>query len=88
MKTYLRSAQLSLSADGKKLELVFPNEMIKRRVCEGEGNRKRFEDFLVKTTGKQIPVEYKCLDSGENFNDNHIDLSKVVTMDIDVDDDV
>ena len=62
--------------------------MNKRLISDNKGNRDRLESKLTEITGKVIPVEYKCLDSGENFNDNHIDLSKVVTMDIDVDDDV
>ncbi|MDD2355111.1 MAG: DNA polymerase III subunit gamma/tau [Lachnospiraceae bacterium] len=87
-KSCLKTAELSLSDDGQKLELVFPCEMNKRLISDNKGNRDRLESKLTEITGKVIPVEYKCLDSGENFNDNHIDLSKVVTMDIDVDDDV
>ena len=86
LKPLLRKAKLSLG-DRQQLLIVFENAFYADSFNSNETIRREFENYLASVTGKEIPVEYKCLDNGGKFHDNYVDLQDIVKMDIEVEDD-
>ncbi|WP_130838689.1 DNA polymerase III subunit gamma/tau [Lachnoclostridium sp. Marseille-P6806] len=87
IKGYLHDAHLELGEDGKKLIIRCENFIGCSRFTENEENRSWLENYLASASGRRIDIEYRYLDNGEKFTDNHIDLRDVVAMEIDVDED-
>ncbi|MBR2122167.1 MAG: DNA polymerase III subunit gamma/tau [Lachnospiraceae bacterium] len=86
LKPLLRKAKLSLG-DRQQLLIVFENAFYADSFNSNETIRREFENYLASATGRDIPVEYKCLDNGGKFRDNYVDLQDIVKMDIEVEDD-
>ena len=86
MKPLLRKAKLSLG-DRQQLLIVFENAFYADSFNNNQTIREEFENYLSQMTGKQVPVEYKCLDNGGKFHDNYVDLQDIIRMDIQVEDD-
>ena len=82
LKGYLHDAHLELSADGKRLVICCENFIGCSRFTEDEHNRRKLEEYIAGAVGKAVAIEYRYLDNGEKFTDNHIDLRDIVMMEI------
>lgn len=79
MKICLQKAHPTLTEDGGLL-VVFDEFLGGDYFCgrEGEPQREFFRHYLETKTGKQVPVQYKYLDSGHKFPDNYQDIRDAV----------
>ncbi len=78
----LASASLSLGEDGQLL--VVARDSFLCSYMEEKESREAIDRFLTEQTGKQVRVEYRFLDKGENFRDNYVDLQGLVNMDVEI----
>lgn len=83
MKTYLRGAKLSLGTENQ-LVLVLEDGLAADFFQKEPDNKARLATLLSDTIGSEIELIIKTLDSGSRFEDNYADLSRIIHMDIDV----
>lgn len=79
-KSYLSKARLSLGGGGE-LVLVFDDTMAAGYFGREE-ERKQLEDVIASHIGSQITVIIKENDSTGSFEDTHVDLEKIINMEI------
>ncbi len=80
MKQYLKGAKLSLGAEGRLL-LVLEDDII----AEQLNNPVRKEELLgllADFSGKEIEVSIQTVTSDRDFENNYIDLAKIINIDI------
>lgn len=82
MRIYLKSAKLSLGGDNK-LMVVVEDGMASDYFLQHEENRKQLETLLSDFSGREIEVIWQTVKNRQEFEENYIDLSQVVHMDID-----
>lgn len=84
MRSYLNQAHLSLAGDNK-LMLVFDDDMAYTYVS-GDSNRKAVSEAISRSIGKEVELLIKENQSGRAFEDNYVDLTKVIHMDVEEED--
>ena len=84
MKTYLRGAKLSLGGDNK-LMVVLEDGIASDYFIKEPENKTRLEALVSDTIGKEIFVTVQTLETGRRFEDTYADLSQIIHMDIEVD---
>lgn len=85
MSIYLKNAHLSLGGDNKLMLVV--NDGIAYDSLSNEENHKIIENIISNFIQKEVNVQIQSIDEGRNFEDNYIDLSKVISMEIDYEED-
>ena len=45
-------------------------------------NRKQLEELLAEYSGKEVKVDLKTVENKQEFEQNYVDLSKVIHMEI------
>ena len=83
MRIYLKNAKLSLGGDNK-LMVVVEDGMASDYFLQHEENRKQLEALLSDFSGREIEVTWQTVKSRQEFEDNYVDLSQVVHMDIEI----
>ena len=83
MKTYLKSAYPSLSADGKLLIVV--QDGLPADYFRQEGHREELQKVLSDYAGKEIEIVIQSADGGRNPEDTFPDLTKLVSDNINMD---
>lgn len=81
MKQYLKTARLSLGGDNK-LMVVVEDGLASDYLMKNAGNRKRLEEAISESVGREIEVNVQSMAGERNFEDSYIDLSKIIRMEI------
>lgn len=81
MKQYLRDARLSLGGDSKLL-VVVEDGLSSDYFLRQEGHKELLEQMLADATGKEIDVTVQTVPNRETFEQNYVDLSQLIHMDI------
>lgn len=84
MKMYLKNARLSLGGDNKLMVVL--EDGLAFDYFRGEGheqNKQQLEMLLSDFSGKEVEVTIQAVESAQEFDDNYVDLSKVINMEID-----
>ncbi len=81
MRAYLKSARLSLSEEGNLL-MVLEDGVASDYFTQHPENKSRLEELLADFSGKEIPVVVQTVREQERFEENYVDISKVIQMDI------
>ncbi len=84
MKMYLKNARLSLGGDNRLMVVL--EDGLASDYFKGENheqNKQQLETMLSEFSGKQMEVTIQTVESTQEFEDNYVDLSKVINMDID-----
>ncbi len=81
MRVYLRSAKLSLGNDNK-LIVALEDGVASDYFAQHQENREQLETLLADFTGRQIEVAFQPIKGQQDFEENYVDLTKVVQMEI------
>ena len=84
MKMYLKNARLSLGGDNKLMVVL--EDGLASDYFKGEAheqNKQQLEMLLSDFSSKEIEVTIQTVESSREFEDNYVDLSKVINMEID-----
>ena len=81
MKQYLKDARLSLGGDNRLL-LVVEDGLASDYFLKQEGHKELLEQILSETVGKEIEVMIQTVQGQEAFEQNYVDLTQVIHMDI------
>ena len=87
MKMYLKNARLSLGGDNKLMVVL--EDRLASDYFKGEAheqNKQQLEMLLSDFSSKEIEVTIQTVESSREFEDNYVDLSKVINMEIDEED--
>jgi DNA polymerase-3 subunit gamma/tau len=86
MKQYLKDAHLSLGGDNR-LMVVVEDGLASDYFLKQEGHKEQLQQLLSEAIGKEIDVEVKSVQGQEAFAQNYVDLTQIVHMDIDIEED-
>lgn len=81
MKTFLKSAKLSLGGDNR-LMVVLEDGLASDYFLQHPENKEQLELLLSDFSGKEISVNIQAVSGSREFEDNYVDLSQVINMDI------
>ncbi|MDD6812757.1 MAG: DNA polymerase III subunit gamma/tau [Lachnospiraceae bacterium] len=81
MKQYLKSAKLSLGGDNK-LMIVVEDGLASDYFLKQEGNKQLLEQVISDFAGKEIEVTIQTIRSEQSFEQSYVDLSQVIHMEI------
>lgn len=85
MKQYIKDARLSLSGDNK-LIVVLEDGLHSDYFTQHPQNKEQLELLLSDFAGKEVEITIQTVSAGQKFEENYIDLSKVIHMEIEVED--
>ncbi len=80
MRVYLKNARLSLGGDNNLLVVV--EDGLASDYFEVPEHREQVESIVSEYAGKEISITFQTVKSGREFEDNYVDLSKVINMEI------
>lgn len=83
MKQYIRNAGLSLGGDNK-LMIVVEDGLASDYFLKQEGHKEILEQMISGAIGKEIDVTIQSVPDRDAFVQNYADLSQVIHMDIDI----
>lgn len=81
MKQYLREAHLSLGGDNRLL-VVVEDGLASDYFLKQEGHKELLEQMLSDAVGKEIAVTVQTVAGREAFEQNYVDLSRLIHMEI------
>ena len=81
MKLYLKKARLSLGGDNR-LMVVLEDGLASDYFLKQEGNREELERLLSEFAQKNIEVNFQVSRGDRDFEENHVDLTKIIHMNI------
>ena len=81
MRIYLKSAKLSLGGDNKLL-MVLEDGVASDYFTQHPENKTRLEALLSDFSGKEIEVGIQAVKGQQEFEDNYVDISRLIQMDI------
>lgn len=81
MRIYLKSAKLSLGGDNRLL-MVLEDGMASDYFTQHPDNKARLESLLSDFSGKEIEVGIQAVRGQQEFEENYVDISKLIQMDI------
>ncbi|MDE5825104.1 MAG: DNA polymerase III subunit gamma/tau [Lachnospiraceae bacterium] len=84
LKTHLKNAHLSLGGDNRLLIVV--EDGVAYDYLSDEENRKHVETMISNFLQKEAAVQIQNLAPGRHFEENYVDLTKVINMDIEIED--
>lgn len=85
MKMYLKTAKLSLGGDNR-LMVVVEDGIVSDYFNQHPQNKEQLELLLSDFSGKEVEVTIQTISSRREFEDNYVDLSKVIHMAIEEED--
>lgn len=85
MKTYLKDARLSLGGENK-LMVVVEEGLASDYLMKNPENRELLERAVCEAVQREIQVEIQSIAENQAFEDSYIDLSKMIRMEIEVED--
>lgn len=86
MRIYLKGANLSLGGDNR-LMLVLEDGVSSDYFTQHPGNKEQLEALLSDFAGKEIEVNIQTVKGRKEFEENYVDLSQLVNMDIEEEED-
>ena len=86
MKMYLKTANLSLGGDNN-LMVVVEDGLVSDYFSQNPQNKERLLELLSDFSGKEVGVTIQTVTSKREFEDNYVDLSKIIHMEIEEEDD-
>ena len=86
MKQYLKTAKLSLG-DDNKLMIVLEDGLASDYFLRQEGHKELLEQIVSDVAGKEVEVDIRSIRSEQDYEQDYIDLSRVIHMEIEEDDD-
>ena len=84
LRTYLKQARLSVGNQDQLL-IVMPDEMSASFVG-GEARKQEIKELIEQKIGKMVDIEVRQVETGRVFEDNFVDIEKVIHMDITIED--
>lgn len=84
LKTHLKNARLSLGGDNRLMIVV--EDGLAYDYLTGEENHKHVEDMISNFLQKEVSVQVQSIAQGSQFEDSYVDLSKVINMEIEIED--
>ncbi len=81
MRIYLKEAKLSLGGDNR-LMIVLEDGVASDYFTQHAENKQQLETLLSDFAGKEIEVNIQTVKEQSEFEENYVDLSKLVNMDI------
>ena len=81
MRTYMKSAHLSLGGDNKLL-MVMEDGVASDYFMQHPENKTRLETLLSDFSGKEIEISIQTVRNGSDFEENYVDISKIIQMEI------
>jgi len=87
MKIYLKTAKLSLGGKNNLL-LVLEDGLASDYFIRHEENKEQLERLLHDFAGKEVSVEIRTVSGEREFDDNYVDLSRLIHMDIEEEEDM
>lgn len=84
MKTYLKGARLSLGGENR-LQIIVEDEM-NESLLNTRNHKEELEDMISKKIGKLIEIEIRRLETGRSFEENYVDIQKLIHMEVTVED--
>lgn len=81
MKQYLKGAHLSLGGDNK-LMVVVEDGVASDYFLRQEGHKKLLEKMISDVAGKEVEVTVQSIQSDQSFEQNYVDLSQLIHMEI------
>lgn len=84
MRTYLKGAKLSLGGDNR-LMIVLEDGMASDYFTQHAENKRQLEALLSDFSGKELEVNIQTVKGQNEFEENYVDLSQLVNMDIEED---
>ena len=85
MKQYIKNAGLSLGG-GNKLMVVVNDGLASDYFMLQEGHTEQLAQMVSQTVGKEVEVTVQSVPDKEAFARNYVDLSRLIHMDIEVED--
>ncbi len=85
MRIYMKSARLSLGRDNR-LQVVLEDGIASDYFLQHPENRRQLEALLSDFAGKEIEVDFQAFSGRREFEENYVDLSQIVKMDIEEED--
>lgn len=83
MKTYLKDARLSLGGDNR-LMIVVEDGLASDYLLKNPDNKEALQRLISEAIQKEIEVNVQSISNNRDFDDSYIDLSKVIHMEIEV----
>ncbi len=83
MKTYLKDARLSLGGDNK-LMIVVADGLASDYLMKNPDNKEQLQRIISDAVEKEIEVNVQGIGSDREFEDSYIDLSRLIHMDIEI----
>ena len=84
LKLYLKNARLSLGGDHKLMMVA--EDGVHYDYLKQEGCKEQIERLIEDYIGKSVEVTIQALDSGKQFENSYIDLTKVINIEIEEED--
>lgn len=81
MKLYLKTAKLSLGGDNR-LMVVVEDGLVSDYFNQHPQNKEQLELLLSDFSGKAVEVNIQTVQSKREFEDNYVDLTQVINMEI------
>lgn len=85
MKLYLKSARLSLGSDNRLL-MVVEDGLASDYFLQHPQNKEQLERLLADFSGKEVEVTVQVVTTRQEFEQNYVDLSQVIHMEIEEED--
>ena len=85
MKQYLKTAKLSLGADNRLL-MVLEDGLASDYFTQHPENKEMLERMLSDFSGKEVEVTIQTVTTSQEFEQNYVDLSQVIHMEIEEED--
>lgn len=82
MKTYMKNARLSLGGDNR-LQIVVPDGLVSDYLKNQE-NKEQLQRLIGEAVQREIEIEVQAIGDSREFEDVYIDLSQVIHMEIEV----
>ncbi len=83
-KSYLKTAKLTMKDDNKLLIVVGDKNV--SMMLNREEHRIKIMETIAGRIGKQVDIEIRGLETNQSFEQSYADLSKVINMDIEIED--
>ena len=83
MRIYLKNARLSLGGDNK-LMVVLEDGTPSDYFTEHPENKEQLENIIADFLGKEVEVTIQSVRSRQEFSESYVDLSRIIHMDIEV----
>lgn len=85
MRLYLKSARLSLGSDNRLL-MVVEDGLASDYFLQHPQNKEQLERLLADFSGKEVEVTVQAVTTRQEFEQNYVDLSQVIHMEIEEED--